>query len=145
MPAIYDLLSSKGNAIHTVPSHLTVLAATQVMNQHQVGAVVVMDGERMAGIFTERDVLRRVVAEERNPARILVRDVMTRDVLCCSPQSDVDEARNVMKNSRVRHLPVVNDDGKVLGMISIGDLNAHLCNDQEQTISHLYDYLHGRT
>lgn len=145
MPAVFELLQVKGGAVHSVPARMTVLDATKMMNQHHIGAVVVAEEDRIVGIFTERDVLRRVVAEERNPSQTLVADVMTRDVLVCRPLMDVDEARGVMKHRRVRHLPVVTDEGRILGMISIGDLNAHQCSDQEMTISHLYQYLHGRT
>jgi CBS domain-containing protein len=145
VPAVIDLLINKGNALRSVPSRMTVLDATKVMNQHLIGAVVVMEDDRIAGIFTERDVLRRIVAEERSPAETLVADVMTRDVLCCAPQMDVEEARSIMKHRRVRHLPVVSEEGNVLGMISIGDLNAHQCSDQELQITYLYEYLHGRT
>jgi CBS domain-containing protein len=145
MATVYELLSSKGrNGLFTVPETMTVLDATREMNRHSIGAVVVTNGGRVTGIFTERDVLRRIVAQERNPAMVLVRDVMTRDITCAGPDTSLDEARTLMMELRIRHLPVMDGDGRSLGMISIGDLNAQLCHDQEATIGSLYEYLYGR-
>lgn len=144
MASVSDLLRSKRPVLHTIPSHLTVLDATRVMNDHKIGAVIVTRDDRIVGIFTERDVLHRVVAEERPPSRVTVEDVMTTDVMCCFPESSLDEVRGVMKNRRIRHLPVVEQGGKVLGMISIGDLNAYESSDLEMTIHNLHDYIYGR-
>lgn len=145
MATVYELLSGKVRGLYTVPETMTVLDATREMNRHSVGAMVVTAGDRIAGIFSERDVLRRVVAQERNPAQVLVRDVMTREVTTASPDTSLDEARTMMMELRIRHLPVLDDDGRSLGMISIGDLNAQLCHEQEATIGSLYEYLYGRT
>lgn len=115
------------------------------MDQHAVGALLVTDGGRLCGIFTERDVLRRVVAAERNPAATYVRDVMTTNMACAAPNTSVDDARSIFKAHRIRHLPIVGADGELIGVISIGDLNAHLANDREVTLHFLNEYLHGRT
>src|SRR5689334_20586301 len=85
MPTVRDVLARKGESLITIQSGATVLEATRKMNQHKVGAVVVMDGERVAGIFSERDVLTRVVTEELSPSSVVVDDVMTREVICCEP------------------------------------------------------------
>jgi CBS domain-containing protein len=143
MATVYELLGGKTRGLFTVPEVMTVLDATREMNRHSVGAVVVTSGDRISGIFSERDVLRRVVAQERNPAEVLVRDVMTREIT--TPDTTLDEARSMMMELRIRHLPVLDDDGRSLGMISIGDLNAQLCHEQEATIGSLYEYLYGRT
>ncbi len=145
MPAVRDILRQKGNRVFYVEASTTVLDATRLMNEHGIGAVVVLEQEQVVGIFTERDVLRRVVAQERVPSQVPVREVMTREVICCSPETKLDEARSVMKNRRIRHLPVVNGDGSLAGMISIGDLNAYDANSQETTIYLLHEYLYGRT
>ena len=144
MSTIQEILKTKGEHIHAVQPDATVLKATHLMNEQKVGAVVVIENERMVGVFTERDVLRRVVAAEKIPAETLVRDVMTTAVVCCKPETEIEEARGVMKNRRIRHLPVMDDDGKLLGLISIGDLNAYKTDDQESTIYMLQEYLHGR-
>jgi CBS domain-containing protein len=145
MVTINEILKEKqGHVVYTVPQTASVLEATQLMNQHSIGALVVNDQERMIGIFTERDVLRRVVAEERPPAEVRVEEVMTTEVACCSPETTLDEARGVMKRHRIRHLPVLGEDGKLLGLVSIGDLNAYQASDQESTIHYLHEYLYGR-
>jgi CBS domain-containing protein len=144
MPTVQDILSSKGSYLHTIGASATVLQATQLMNEHRIGALVVMDGSTVAGIFTERDVLRRVVAAQRDPSRVTVGEVMTQQVICCAPDTELDEASAIMKARRIRHLPVCDSDGKLAGMVSIGDLNALHATHQEQTIHFLSDYIYGR-
>ncbi|MCC2668434.1 MAG: hypothetical protein K0Q72_905 [Armatimonadetes bacterium] len=143
MSTVGELLEKKGAQVHTVSPSATVLEATRQMNEHHVGAVVVLQGGRMVGIFTERDVLRRVVAEQQPPTSILVRDVMTRDVLCCPPSTTVDEASRIMRDRRVRHLPICDEGGRVQGLISIGDINAFHADVQEATIRLLSDYVNA--
>ncbi|MBC7821869.1 MAG: CBS domain-containing protein [Planctomycetaceae bacterium] len=146
MATVSDLLTAKaGRPVLSIEQSETVLSATQRMNEHSIGALLVMEGGRLIGIFTERDVLRRVVAAQRNPAETLVRDVMTTNMACASPDMSIDDARSIFKTHRIRHLPVVGADGELAGMISIGDLNAHLANDREVTLHFLNEYLHGRT
>ncbi len=146
MPTVSDLLRAKAERpILTIEQGETVLLATQRMNEHSVGALLVTDSGRLCGIFTERDVLRRVVAAQRNPAETHVCDVMTTNMACASPDTSVDDARSIFKTHRIRHLPVVGNDGELVGVISIGDLNAHLANDREVTLHFLNEYLHGRT
>jgi CBS domain-containing protein len=144
MPTANDILARKGFSVFVVPSTATVLEAVERMNQLRVGAVVVMDQGRMSGMFTERDVLRRVLGDHRSPSTTLVKDVMTTDVICCGPNTDVDEIGAIMKERRVRHLPVCDRDGDLLGMISIGDVNALHTTHQEATITYLSEYLYGR-
>ncbi len=145
METIQHVLREKGDrTVHTIDPQATILEATRLMNEHSIGALVVIEGGRIVGIFTERDVLRRVVACDRNPSHVRIDDVMTTDVACCTPATTVDEARSVMKNHRIRHLPVIDAVGNVRGLISIGDLNAHLADAQETTIHYLHEYLHGR-
>jgi CBS domain-containing protein len=144
MVTVQELLGRKGSHVITVGADATVLDAALVMNEHRVGAVVVVDEGKIQGMFTERDVLRRVVGERRDPTQTAVSEVMTRDVFCCTPQTSLEEARGTMKNRRIRHLPVVDGDNRLLGLISIGDLNAHEATAQEQTIHLLQEYLYGR-
>jgi len=144
MPSVLDVLTVKGTFVHTTTPDTTVLAATQLMNQHKLGALIVMNGDDVAGIFTERDVLRRVVAEQRDPSTCKVSDVMTRNVICCSPDTDLDEVSSIMKERRVRHVPVCDDQGRVRGMISIGDVNAYHATHQEAHIHFLNEYIYGR-
>jgi len=144
MPTVRDVLASKGDSLHSIDSQASVLDATRRMNQHKVGALVVMEGGRVAGIFTERDVLTRVIAEELPPASVPISTVMTRDVICCSPDDDLDEVSAIMKTRRIRHVPVCDFDGAVSGIISIGDVNAQYASNAEQHIHFLNDYIYGR-
>jgi len=144
MPTASDILSRKGFSVFVVPSNSTVLEAVERMNQLRVGAVVVMDQGKMRGMFTERDVLRRVVGERRDPAITKVESVMTTEVICCGANTDMDEISAIMKERRVRHLPVCDHEGDLLGMISIGDVNALHATHQEATIHYLNEYLYGR-
>lgn len=145
MPTVRDILNGREGVIYSIGPDASVLEATRLMNQRHIGALAVVQDGRMIGIFTERDVLRRVVGEERAPAQVRVAEVMTSHVVCCRPQTTLDEARSVMKNRRIRHLPVINDSGTLVGMVSIGDLNAYRADDQETTIYLLHEYLYGRT
>lgn len=128
----------------TVEEHHTVLEAVHLMNEHGIGALIVTRDGRMTGIFTERDVLRRVVGADQAPTAVTVADVMTTRVVCCAPTTTIEEARALMKNRRIRHLPILDTEGDVVGLISIGDLNAFLTSHHEVTIHYLHEYLHGR-
>jgi CBS domain-containing protein len=144
METIKVILKEKGPVVHTTRPEESVLEATHRMNEHGVGALAVVDQGRLIGMFTERDVLRRVVAAEIAPSEVSVAEVMSTEVACCTIETSIDEARTVMKNRRIRHLPVMSPDGELLGLISIGDLNAYHANTQEETIHYLHEYLHGR-
>ena len=143
MSTVGELLEKKGAQVHAVSPSATVLDATRQMNDHRVGAVVVLQEGRMIGIFTERDVLRRVVADQQSPTTTRIRDVMTRDVMCCAPSVTIDEASRIMRDRRVRHLPICDDSGRVLGLVSIGDINAFHAGVQEATIQLLSDYVNA--
>ncbi len=144
MPMVQDILKSKGSIVYSTRPGATVLEAVQHMNQHKLGALVVMQGDRVVGIFTERDVLRRIVGEEKNPSTTQVADVMTHEVICCNPETDLEEVSAIMKQRRIRHIPICDDKGKLHGMISIGDVNACYASNQEQTITFLNEYIFGR-
>jgi len=144
MPMVQDILATKGNQVHTVAPGATALEAIKRMNQHKIGALLVMEEGQVVGIFTERDVLRRVVGMERSPADMKVADVMTADVICVGPESDLDDVATTMKEKKIRHIPVCDSDGKLQGMISIGDVNAYHASNQQATIHFLSEYIYGR-
>jgi CBS domain-containing protein len=144
MATVRELLAGKGTYVHMVPPTATVLEAIHTMNDRRVGAVVVGRDGVLDGIFTERDVLRRVVAEQRDVSSLSVSEVMTVDVLCCAPETTVEEASRIMRDERVRHLPVCDAHGRVVGLISIGDVNAFHANVQDATIQLLNDYVTAR-
>lgn len=145
MATVKQVLAQKRPEVLTVGAEVTVLDAALRMNEHRIGSLVVVDeAGQVAGIVTERDVLRRVVARRRDPGEALVGEVMTQEVVCCRPEATVDEARAVFKHRRIRHLPVVGEDGRLEGMISIGDLNAWQLDGAELELNYLHDYLAGR-
>ncbi len=144
MATVRDILLKKGSGVLTTGKESTVLEAAILMNEHKVGALVVLEGGRIAGMFTERDVLRRVVGQLRDPAHTPVAEVMTAEVVCCRPETGLDEARGSMMSRRIRHLPVIDDHEEMVGLISIGDLNAHERTSNEQTIYLLQEYVYGR-
>ena len=145
MATLRDILARKGSHVFTIGPEATVMDAATLMNEHKVGALVVIDdGRGVIGMFTERDVLRRVVGEQRDPLTTHVADVMTTEVACATPATTIEEARGAMKNRRIRHLPLVDDDRRLMGLISIGDLNAYETSDHEYTIYMLQEYLYGR-
>lgn len=144
MPTALEILSAKGMHVYSVSPDETVLQATQKMNQHRIGAIMVMDGQTVGGIFTERDVLQRVIGELRNPAEIAVGDVMTRDIVCCGPDATLEEMSEIMRSRRIRHIPICDEDGKLMGLISIGDINAHHSTQQSLQIHYLNEYIYGR-
>jgi CBS domain-containing protein len=144
MPSVRDILAAKPPQLLSIGPDATVLDAAILMNDHKVGCLVVLDSGNLGGIFSERDILHGVVVPRRDPAETPVREVMTTEVACCQPHTTLEEARSVMKNRRIRHLPVLESDHRLCGMVSIGDLNAWQANDHEQTIQVLTDYIYGR-
>jgi CBS domain-containing protein len=144
MANVRDILAKKGSHILMTGKDTSVLQAAILMNDHKIGALVVVDAGRVVGMFTERDILQRVVAGQRDPARTCVGDVMTAEVLCCTPQTSIEEARTVMKERRIRHLPVIDAEDRLQGLVSIGDLNAYEAASQEQTIFLMSEYIYGR-
>ena len=143
MATLADILAAKGPKVTAIAPGATVLEAAVLMNEHKIGSVVVCEKGRVRGIFTERDILRRVVVPRRDPSQTEVREVMTGEVACGRPYTTIEEARGVMKNRRFRHLPIVDDSGSLCGLVSIGDLNAHETNSKEMTIHLLQEYIHG--
>jgi CBS domain-containing protein len=144
MSTVREVLARKGGQVFTIRPQATILEAAQVMNEHKIGCLLVTEDRQIAGILTERDVLERVVAQCRLPDQVLVEDAMTTDVLYGRLDTDLEEVRSIMRDYRLRHLPVVDLNGALEGMISIGDLNAWEVHTQEATITVLTEYIHGR-
>lgn len=144
MPTTQSILDRKGTDVATIRHDASVLDAAGVMNGRRIGAVVVVNGDRVVGIFTERDILCRVVAEQRAPSDTIVESVMTSPMAVCRRDTTIVECRALMTTKRIRHLPVV-EEGKLYGIISAGDILAREVVDQQATIEYLQDYLYGRT
>ncbi len=137
-----EIVGEKGATIHAVAADVTVETAVTKMNQERIGAVLVMYGESLMGIFTERDVLTKVVGSKLDPSLTPLADVMTRDVLVLHASATVEYAMRVITRKRFRHLPVA-EDGKLIGMVSSGDLARWVVRQQENTIDDLTKYISG--
>jgi CBS domain-containing protein len=137
------LLETKPGSVYSVTPDTTVGAAVEILNTNNVGAVLVMSGARLLGIFSERDVLRRVVGEHRDPDKTQIADVMTHELVVMRPSATVQDAMSVVAERRCRHLPIV-EDGKVLGVISAGDLNHWLIRNRDVDVGQLVDYISGK-
>jgi CBS domain-containing protein len=140
--SIATLLEQKSGALFTIPTTVTVAEAVQEMNANKVGAVLVMSGQRLAGIFTERDVLRRVVGADLDPKFIPITSVMTSEVLTVEPAATVQQVMDIFTEKRCRHLPVV-EHGRLLGIISIGDVSRWVANMHRAEAESLRQYISG--
>ena len=140
--SIATLLEQKSGAIFTIPTTVTVAEAVQEMNAHKVGSVLVMSGLRLAGIFTERDVLRRVVGDNLDPKLTPITKVMTSEVLTIPPTATVQQVMDLFTEKRCRHLPVM-DNGVLMGVISIGDVSRWVASMHRAEAESLRQYIAG--
>lgn len=138
---IAKVLEAKSHHVEKVDLSATVASAVGLMNEREIGSVLVFDGARLVGIFTERDVLVRVVGERRDPTTVRVGAVMTPMPKVIEPTTTVGQAMALMTARRHRHLPVVDGD-RVVGLVSQGDLTRWVIRDQERAINDLTDYIH---
>ena len=139
---IAALLERKGSVIYSIASTVSIADAVSEMNRHRVGAIVVLDDGLLAGIFTERDVLRRVVGAAIDPKTTAVAEVMTRNVITVSPESTVEEVATMFTEKRGRHLPVL-VEGRMVGLISIGDISRWVADVYRTEAEHLRNYIAG--
>jgi len=135
-----QFINLKGHTVASLPPTATGLEAAQLMNERRIGSVLVVEGSSLVGIFTERDVMLRLVAAQRDPASTALAEVMTRKVAYACPHTTLDEIRRTMRESRIRHMPVL-EGTRVTGMISIGDLNRAESDRHEETIRYLERYI----
>jgi CBS domain-containing protein len=140
MPNVRDILLRKGREVISVTTSTTVQEAAHLMNQRSIGGVVVMEAGRLVGIFTERDIMRRVVAEERDPANTQVGELMTRVVVTCTLDTSIEDCGSIMTSRRIRHLPVMGPDG-LCGVVTSGDVLAFQVAEQQATIAQLNSYV----
>jgi len=142
MKLVKHLLDSKGHDVLSIAPTASVLDAIKLMAEKGIGALIVLDGEALAGIVTERDYARKVILKGRSSHETPVKDIMSADVLTTSADQTVDSCMNMMTDRRIRHLPVVDGD-KVTGMVSIGDLVKAIIADQKEAIEQLEHYITG--
>lgn len=140
MHTLRQLLGSKTPEVYAVAPEDSVMAAIRLMAEKGVGAVLVMQGTRLAGIVSERDYARKIVLHGRSSSDTAVRDIMTADVVTVGPQHTVEHCMQVVTEHRIRHLPVVEGD-HVIGVISIGDLVKAVIEDQKVQLDELQRYI----
>ncbi|SDG19104.1 CBS domain-containing protein [Pseudomonas seleniipraecipitans] len=140
---VAEVLKSKPiSNVYSVAPESSVFAAVKLMAEKGIGSLVVIDGERLAGIVSERDYVRKVAVQERSPANMKVSDIMTSTVITVTSTEDSRHCMELMTSNRLRHLPVV-DDGQLVGLLSIGDLVKDIISAQENLIQHLEQYIRG--
>jgi len=140
MHTVSEILSEKSGAVIQIDGGATVFDAVTAMVEANVGALLVTDGEEIAGIFTERDYLRRIAVEGRRSRDTMVREVMSSPVICVTPETGIEESMALMSDRRIRHAAVV-EKGALVGMISIGDLVQFTSKRQTFQIQYLTDYI----
>jgi CBS domain-containing protein len=140
MRLVKHLLEDKGGAIHAIEPDKPVLDAIRLMAEKYIGALLVMKGSQLLGIVSERDYARKVILKGRSSAETPVREIMSVSVLTVAPGDSVNHCMKLMTDRRVRHLPVV-DAGRVLGVVSIGDLVKAVIEDQAQELEHMQRYI----
>lgn len=140
MKTVRQLLQAKGPGVYSIAPDARVFDALTLMAEKNVGALVVLEGDTLAGIISERDYARKVILHGKSSHDIPVRAIMTDKVMTVQPGQTVEECMALMTNERIRHLPVV-EDGKLVGVLSIGDLVKEVIAEQEQTIKQLESYI----
>jgi len=142
MLSVQQLLDRKPKGLFSVKPDDPVFTAIKQMAEHHVGALLVMNGDRLAGIVSERDYARKVVLLGRSSTETPVRDIMTAKVITVTPRQDANDCMRLMTDKRIRHLPVMTGE-RVTGILSIGDLVRAVIEEQERTIADLETYIHG--
>lgn len=141
---VNQLLMQKGRDIVTVSPQASVYEAIQLMDQKNIGSLLVLNAHgKIAGIFAERDCFRKVILSDKSPRDVQVKSVMTKKVIYASPENTVDECMALMTQKRIRHLPVIDANEKVVGIISIGDLVKFMASEQDALIRNLEKYIEG--
>ena len=142
MKTVTQLLQAKGREIHTIGPEARVFEALKLMAEKNVGALVVTEGGKLAGIISERDYARKVILLSKSSHEIAVREIMTSRVITVQPGQTVEQCMSLMTEKRIRHLPVTEGE-KLIGVLSIGDLVKEVIAEQEQTIKQLESYIHS--
>ena len=137
---VSDILKGKASNIYSVTAQVTVYEAIKVMGEKNIGALLVMEGEKLTGILSERDYARKVVLKGKSSRETPVKDIMTEQVLTVTPGDTIEKCMSIMTDKHIRHLPVVENEN-VLGMVSIGDVVNGIIESQKETIAHLQSYI----
>jgi CBS domain-containing protein len=137
---VSDILKGKSSNIYSVTGQSTVYEAIKLMGEKNIGALLVMEGDKLNGILSERDYARKVVLKGKASRETQVKEIMTEHVLTVTSEDSIERCMTIMRDKHIRHLPVV-ENGKVLGMVSIGDVVNGIIESQKETIEHLQNYI----
>jgi CBS domain-containing protein len=137
---VADILQSKGNFVFSITANASVYDALKIMAEKNIGALMIIEEDKLIGIFSERDYARKIVLQGKASHDTLVSEIMTPHVLTVSSSDSLEQCMNLMSKNRVRHLPVV-DTEKVTGIISISDVVTAIIQSQQETIKHLQNYI----
>jgi len=137
---VQEILARKGTDVVTIGPEADVGTAAARMNQLGIGGLVVVEGDEVLGLFTERDIMTKVVSACSDPCTVKVGEMMSRPVVCCKPDTPLEYCKMVMTDKRIRHMPVVQDE-KLCGIVTSGDLLADEVQDRQETIELLYQYI----
>ncbi|MDG1162211.1 MAG: CBS domain-containing protein [Burkholderiales bacterium] len=140
MQTVRQLVNSKAHRLLSIQPDNTIYDALRKMSEHDVGALIVLQDKKLVGIFSERDYARKVILEGKTSKQTLISEIMTKQVICVSPDRTADECMALMTEKRVRHLPVI-ENKLVVALISIGDVVREMISDQKQTIAQLEQYI----
>ena len=143
MRTLDQILEVKGQAVLTAAPDATVYDSLALLAEHEVGALLVLDAGQPAGLFSERDYARKVILKGLSSRDVLVRDIMASPVISVDATLTVDKALGIMTERRIRHLPVLDGDGQLTGIVSIGDLVKDIIDEQRATIDQLQQYIYS--
>lgn len=142
MKTVKQLLSTKPGEVFSVTAQASVLEALNVMMEKNISALLILEGQALKGIFTERDYARKIVLHGKSSADTAIHEVMTPEPITVLPSDSIDFCMGIMTDKHIRHLPVM-ENNQLLGMVSIGDVVKFIIEDQKQTISQLESYINS--
>jgi len=142
MITIEQLLNNKDDQIWSVEPKTSIFEALKIMSDKEIGALLVIEDEKLVGIFSERDYARKVILKGKSSKNTQVGELMTKKVLYIDPEKTINDCMAIMTDKHIRHLPVIEND-KVIGMVTIGDVINQIISEQEFTIQHLENYITG--
>ncbi|MCZ6525164.1 MAG: CBS domain-containing protein [Gammaproteobacteria bacterium] len=139
---VRQLLDKKGNEVYSISADITVFEAITLMSVHEVGALVVMENDKLVGIISERDYTRKVILKDRSSKSTSVREIMTSKIICVTPENSIEECMLLMAKHHIRHLPVIEND-KVTGILTVMDAVKTTISEKEFIIDQLEHYIAG--